>query len=64
MSKLSRGHYYYELHGGICSVRKFANIRQAKVEILKEQGTDNVRLVRPATVEDVDWHQAMGGHIF
>jgi len=62
--KLARGHYYVSLDGGLCSVRKFANIRQARRQILKEQGTDNVCYVRPATQEDLDWHKGMGGHIW
>jgi len=63
-NKRVKGHYYVSLVGGICGIRTAANLQQAKRNALREDGTNNVEYVRPATEEDVAWVTAMGGGVY
>jgi hypothetical protein len=46
-----------------CGIRAAKNIAQAKKEALIENGTRNLKSVRPATKEDVSSVKAMGGWV-
>jgi len=63
-NKRVKGLYYIELEGGICGIRKAVNLQQAKSDALREEGTNNLRSVRPALEEDVAWVTAMGGGVW
>lgn len=61
--KIVHGKYYVELHGNGCGIRDAKDLAQARRNALRESGTSNVKLVRPATEEDVSWVEGMGGNI-
>lgn len=49
---------YVERFGGGCGLKT-----GSRRQIEREMGTDNVRLIRNATEEDVSWVRAMGGYV-
>ena len=58
MRKRRKTLYYIELYGGRCGVDI-----GPKSDILRKEGTGNVKLLRKATREDVGWIRSMGGRI-
>lgn len=64
MSKRVPGHYYVSIDGGNCGIRKAKSLREAKATALREEGTNHLDYVRPATEEDVAWVLGMGGTVW
>jgi hypothetical protein len=49
---------YITLTGGRCTLSTDTNRK-----IFDEEGRANVTLIRPATMDEVEWVRAMGGHV-
>lgn len=49
--------YYVELTNGYCG------LADNKQQVIREEGTNNVKSITPATKEQIAWVQAMGGYI-
>lgn len=49
---------YISLYNGRCGLTT-----DTPAQVLRREGTGNVRLVRPATAKDVAWIRGMGGNV-
>jgi hypothetical protein len=55
--------YAVTLQGGRVGVTTARTLASATKRALREEGTNNVKVVRHATDEDVSWIEAMGGYV-
>jgi hypothetical protein len=58
-----RGVYVVNLENGSMGLLEASTLRQAMRQAYREQGTDNVASVQPATKDDIEWVGAMGGWV-
>lgn len=49
--------YYVEMKNGYCG------LTDNKQQVIREEGTNNVKSITPATKEQIAWVQAMGGYV-
>ena len=54
--------YYFESEIG-CGLHAARGIKSARKQLQYEIGSSNLKLVRKAKEEEVDWVSAMGGYI-
>jgi hypothetical protein len=55
--------YAVEIHGGFISLIAADSFEQARKQALADDGSGNVKSVKLASEEDIDWVRAMNGYV-
>lgn len=55
--------FYIELYSGHCALLKAKDLNEARHVAEHYNGKENIKDVRKATQDDIDWIRAMGGWV-